>query len=325
MKAIRVHQFGGPEVLKLEEVPDLKPGAGQVVVRMRAVGVNPVEAYMRAGTYPRKPALPYTPGQDGAGEVESIGSAASTGEPVKCKPGDRVYIAGSLSGAYAEQSLCDARLIFPLPAHVSFAQGAAMNVPYSTAFRALFHKAQARGGETVLIHGASGSVGSAAVQLARAAGLQVTGTVGSDRGRKLVLDEGAHEVLDHKSDKHFDEALALTGGRGFDVIIEMLANVNMGRDLPILAQRGRLVVVGNRGTAEIDARQMMTKDAVVYGMSMWNASTEDVISIHSALVAGLENKTLRPVINQEIPLAEAPRAHLALMAGDAHGKIVLIP
>jgi NADPH2:quinone reductase len=325
MKAIRVHQFGGPEVLKLEEVPDLKPGAGQVVVRMRAVGVNPVEAYMRAGTYPRKPALPYTPGQDGAGEVESIGPAASTGEPVKCKPGDRVYIAGSLSGAYAEQSLCDARLIFPLPAHVSFAQGAAMNVPYSTAFRALFHKAQARGGETVLIHGASGSVGSAAVQLARAAGLQVTGTVGSDRGRKLVLDEGAHEVLDHKSDKHFDEALALTGGRGFDVIIEMLANVNMGRDLPILAQRGRLVVVGNRGTAEIDARQMMTKDAVVYGMSMWNASTEDVISIHSALVAGLENKTLRPVINQEIPLAEAPRAHLALMAGDAHGKIVLIP
>ncbi|MGB9070236.1 MAG: NADPH:quinone reductase [Candidatus Acidiferrales bacterium] len=325
MKAIRVHQFGGPEVLKLEEVPDLKPGAGQVVVRMRAVGVNPVEAYMRAGTYPRKPALPYTPGQDGAGEVESIGPAASTGEPVKFKPGDRVYIAGSLSGAYAEQSLCDARLIFPLPAHVSFAQGAAMNVPYSTAFRALFHKAKARGGETVLIHGASGSVGSAAVQLARAAGLQVAGTVGSDRGRKLVLDEGAHEVLDHKSDKHFDEALALTDGRGFDVIIEMLANVNMGRDLPLLAQRGRLVVVGNRGTAEIDARQMMSKDAVVYGMSMWNASTEDVISIHSALAAGLENKTLRPVINREIPLAEAARAHLALMAGDAHGKIVLIP
>ncbi|HXO88542.1 MAG TPA: NADPH:quinone reductase [Candidatus Acidoferrales bacterium] len=325
MKAIRVHQFGGPEVLKLEEVPDLQPGAGQVVVRMRAVGVNPVDAYMRAGTYPRKPALPYTPGQDGAGGIESIGPAATTGEPLKFKRSDRVYIAGSLSGAYAEQSLCDARLIFPLPADISFAQGAAMNVPYSTAFRALFHKAQARGGETVLIHGASGSVGSAAVQLARAAGLYIVGTVGSDRGRKLVLDEGAHEVLDHKSDKHFDQALALTGGRGFDVIIEMLANVNMGRDLPILAQRGRLVVVGNRGTSEIDARQTMTKDAVIYGMSMWNASTEDVISIHSALVAGLENKTLRPVVNQEIPLAEAARAHVAVMAGDAHGKIVLIP
>lgn len=325
MKAIRVSQFGGPEVLKLQEVPDLKPGAGQVVVRMRAVGVNPVETYMRAGTYPRKPALPYTPGQDGAGTIESIGPAADPKERVRWKAGDRVYIAGSLSGAYAEQSLCDARLVFSLPAHVSFAQGAAMNVPYSTAFRALFHKAQARGGETVLIHGASGAVGSAAVQLARAAGLHVVGTVGSDRGRKLVLDEGAHEVLDHASPGHFDEALALTGGRGFDVIVEMLANVNLGRDLPILAPRGRVVVVGNRGAAEIDARHTMTRDASIVGMSMWNASTEEVISIHSALVAGLENKTLRPIINQEIPLAEAARAHVAVMAPGAYGKIVLIP
>jgi len=325
MKAIRVSQFGGPEVLKLEEVPDLKPGAGQVVVRMKAIGVNPVETYMRSGVYPRKPQLPYTPGQDGAGTIEAIGPAASSGEPVKWKVGDRVYIAGSLSGAYAEQSLCDARLVFPLPAHVSFAQGAAMNVPYSTAFRALFHKAQARGGETVLIHGASGAVGSAAVQMARAAGLHVVGTVGSDRGRKLVLDEGAHEVLDHTSDKHFDEALALTGGRGFDVIIEMLANVNLGRDLPILAPRGRVVVVGNRGPAEIDARHTMTRDSSIIGMSMWNASPEDVISIHSALVAGLENRTLRPIINQEIPLAEAARAHKAVMDSGAYGKIVLIP
>jgi NADPH:quinone reductase len=325
MKAIRVNQFGGPEVLRLEEVPDPKPGAGQVAVRMKAIGVNPYETYMRAGTYPRKPALPYTPGQDGAGVVESVGPAASSGEPVKWKAGDRVYIAGSLTGAYAELSLCDARLIFALPPHVSFAQGAAINIPYSTAFRALFHKAQARGGETVLIHGASGSVGSAAVQLARAAGLHVVGTVGSERGRKLVQEEGAHQVLDHKSEKHFDEALALTGGRGFDVIIEMLANVNLGRDLPIVAPRGRVVVVGNRGPVEIDARNTMTKDSSIIGMSMWNASTEDVISIHSALVAGLENKTLRPVINQEIPLSDAARAHVAVMSDGAHGKIVLIP
>jgi len=325
MRAIRVSQFGGPEVLKLEEVPDLKAGAGQVVVRMRAIGVNPVETYMRAGTYPRMPSLPYTPGQDGAGTVESIGPAASNGEPVRFKPGDRVYIAGSLSGAYAEESLCDAGLIFPLPAHVSFAQGAAMNVPYSTAFRALFHKAQARGGETVLIHGASGAVGSAAVQLARAAGFHVIGTAGSERGRKLVLAEGAHQVLDHQSPGHFDEALSLTAGRGFDVIVEMLANVNLGRDLPILARQGRVIVVGSRGTAEIDARHTMTRDASIIGMSMWNASTEDLISIHSALVAGLGNNTLRPVINQEIPLADAARAHLAVMAAGAYGKIVLVP
>lgn len=325
MKAIRVSQFGGPEVLKLEEVPNLKPGAGQVVVRMGAIGVNPVETYMRAGTYPRKPTLPYTPGKDGAGTVESIGPAANPKEPVRFKVGDRVYIADSLSGAYATQSLCDARLIFPLPAQVSFAQGAAMGIPYSTAFRALFHRAQARGGETVLVHGASGAVGIAAVQLARAAGLHIVGTVGTDRGRQLVMAEGAHEVLDHNSPGHFDEALALTGGRGFDVILEMLANVNLGRDLPILAPRGRVVVVGNRGNAEIDARHTMTRDSSILGMSMWNASTEEQISIHSALVAGLENKTLRPVVGQEFPLAEAGRAHVAVMESGAFGKIVLIP
>ncbi len=320
MKAIRVKEFGGPEVLKLEEVPDLKPGVGQVVVRLRAIGVNPVETYMRAGTYPRKPALPYTPGNDGAGTIESVGTGAT-----RFKAGDRVYIAGSLSGAYAEQSLCEERFVFQLPAHNSFAQGAAMNIPYSTAFRALFHRAQARGGETVLIHGASGAVGIAAVQLARAAGLRVIGTVGSDRGRQLVAAEGAHEILDHKASSHFDEALALTGGRGYDVILEMLANVNLGRDLPILAPKGRVVVIGSRGPVEIDARHTMTRDASILGMSMWNASPEEVVSIHSALVAGLENKTLRPIIGQEIPLAEAARAHVAVMEAGAYGKIVLIP
>src|ERR1700689_913643 len=299
MKAIRVKELGAPEEMKLEEVPDPKPGAGQVVVRLRAIGVNPVDAYMRAGTYPRKPSLPWTPGTDGAGTIESVASGVS-----RFKPGDRVYIAGSLSGAYAEQSLCEERFVFPLPANTSFAQGAAMHIPYSTAFRAVFHRAHGRGGETVLVHGASGAVGIAAVQLARAAGLRVIGTVGSDRGRQLVSAEGAPEVLDHNNPGHFDEALALTGGRGYEVILEMLANVNLGRDLPLLAPHGRVVVVGNRGTAEIDARNLMTRDAVILGMSMWNASAEDVISIHSALVAGLENRTLRPVIGQEIPLAE---------------------
>ncbi|MGA8012697.1 MAG: NADPH:quinone reductase [Candidatus Acidiferrales bacterium] len=325
MKAIRIKEFGGPEVMKLEEVPDLKPGAGQVVVRLRAIGVNPVETYMRAGTYPRKPSLPYTPGTDGAGTVESVGPALNTKEAARFKPGDRVYIAGSLSGAYAEQSLCDERFVFPLPANVSFAQGAAMNIPYSTAFRALFHRANARGGETVLVHGASGAVGIAAVQLARAAGLRVVGTVGSDRGRQLVAAEGAHEILDHKAPGHFDEALALTGGRGYDVILEMLANVNLGRDLPILAPKGRVVVVGSRGPVEIDARHTMTRDASILGMSMWNATTEEIVSIHSTLVAGLENKTLRPIVGQEIPLAEAARSHIAVMEAGAYGKIVLIP
>ncbi len=320
MKAIRVKEFGGPEVLKAEEVPNPSPGAGQVVVRLRATGVNPVDTYIRAGVYPRKPALPYTPGTDGAGTIESVGKDAT-----RFKAGDRVYLAGSLSGTYAEQSLCEEWAVFPLPANVSFAQGAAMHVPYATAYRALFHRAQARGGETVLIHGASGGVGIAAVQIARAAGLRVVGSVGSDRGRALVTAEGAHVVLDHKSPNHVEEALAATGGRGYDVILEMLANVNLGRDLGILAPRGRVVVIGNRGNAEINARDIMTRDGSILAMSLWNATQQDLISIHSALVAGLENKSLRPVIGQEIPLAEASRAHVAVMESGAYGKIVLIP
>jgi NADPH:quinone reductase len=320
MRAIRVKEFGGPEVLKLEEVAGLEPGAGQVVVRVRAVGVNPVDTYMRSGVYPRKPTLPYTPGTDAAGTVESVGAGVT-----RFRTGDRVYTATTLSGAYAEQALCDAGLLFPLPAHISFAQGAAMHIPYATAFRALFHRGQAQGGETVLIHGASGGVGVAAVQLARAAGLNVIATAGSSRGKQLVMAEGAHQVLDHTSANHFEEALAATGGRGYDIILEMLANANLGRDLGILAFKGRVVVVGNRGTAEINARDIMTRDGSVLAMSLWNATPLELTSIHAALVAGLENRSLRPVIGQEIPLAEAARAHVAVMESGAYGKIVLIP
>ncbi len=227
MKAIRVKEFGGPEKLLLEEVPDPKPGPGQVVVKIDAAGVNPVDVYMRAGTYARKPPLPYTPGTDGAGTILSVGEGVDS-----VAPGARVYTAGSLSGTYAEQALCEAWAVFPLPANAWFSQGASMHVPYATAYRALFQKAKALPAETVLIQGASGGVGIAAVQLARAAGLHVVGTASTERGRKLVADEGAHEVLDHSAPDHFEKALALTKGRGYDVIIEMLANVNLAKDLP---------------------------------------------------------------------------------------------
>ncbi len=320
MKAIRVEKFGGPEVMRLEDMADPKPTGAQVVVRIRAAGVNPVETYIRAGVYARKPALPYTPGTDGAGTVEEVGPDAR-----RFKVGERVYVAGSLSGTYAELALCEEASLFALPGNVTFAQGAAMHVPYATAYRALFQRAHAVGGETLLVHGASGGVGIAAVQLARAAGLRVIGTVGSERGRALVLAEGAHVVLDHSAAGHFEEAMAATGGRGYDLILEMLANVNLGRDLGILAPGGRVSVVGSRGNAEISPRDLMGRDGAIFAMSLWNATAEELYSIHSALVAGLENGSLRPVIGQEIPLGEAARAHTELLAPGAYGKIVLVP
>jgi len=320
MKAIRVKEFGGPEKLQLEEVPNPKAGPGQVVIKIEAAGVNPVDVYIRAGTYARKPNLPYTPGIDGAGTIVSVG-----GDVKGLTAGQRVYAAANNSGTYAEQALCEAWAVFPLPSNASFSYGASMHVPCGTAYRALFQKAKAVPAETVLVQGASGGVGVAAVQLARAAGLHVVGTASSDRGRKLVAEEGAHQVLDHSAPDHFEKALALTNGRGYDVIIEMLANVNLAKDLSILALGGRVVVVGSRGSIEINPRDAMGRDGSIICMSLWNTSDKDLISIHSALVAGLEDETLRPVIRHEIPLSEAPRAHEIIMEPGAYGKTILVP
>jgi NADPH:quinone reductase len=320
MKAIRVTAFGGPEVLKLEEVPTPEPGPGEVLVRIHAAGVNPVETYIRAGTYARLPELPYTPGNDGAGVFEQIGA-----DVTEFKPGDRVYTAGSISGTYAEFALCKKEQVHPLPANVSFAQGAAMGTPYATAYRALVQRAGARPGETVLVHGASGGVGTAAVQLGRAHDLRVYGTAGSEDGLRLAREQGAHEVFDHHAPEHFEQVMKATGGHGVDVILEMLANVNLGKDLTILAKGGRVVIIGSRGPVEINPRDTMQRDADIRGMILPNASPAEMASIHAGLVAGLEKGTLRPVIGKEFSLADATDAHRAVMESGATGKIVLVP
>lgn len=320
MKAIRVSEYGGPAVLKIEEIPTPAPGPRQVLLRHHAVGVNPVDTYLRANIDNRGPKLPYTPGSDAAGVVEAVGAEVSG-----VTAGERVYVGGTLTGAYAELSLCDPAQVHPLPASASFAQGAAMNVPYATAFHALFNRGHAQAGETVLVHGASGGVGIASVQLARARGLTVIGTAGTERGRRLVLAEGAHHVLDHGAPGYLDELMRLTGGQGVDIVMEMLANVNLQKDLGIVALRGRIVVVGNRGTVEINARAAMSRDAAILGMMLTHATPAQLAGIHAALVEGLRNGTLRPVIGQELPLAQAPRAHEAVMEPGHHGKIVLVP
>lgn len=320
MKAIRVHEFGGPEVLRLEDVPAPRPGPGHVLVRVRAAGVNPVDTYVRSGIHAVRPETPYTPGMDAAGIVEAVGD-----DVARVRAGDRVYLAGSLTGTYAELALCDETQVQPLPERVSFAQGAGVAVPYATAYRALFVKARGVAGETVFVHGASGGVGLAAVQLARAAGFEVVGTAGTQEGRALVAREGAHHVLDHNSTDYLDELMRLTNGRGADVVLEMLANVNLERDLDVVGMGGRIVVVGSRGPVEITPRKAMTREVSIHGMSLLNATPRELAGIHSALRAGLENGTLRPVVGREFPLAEAARAHEAVLRPGAHGKIVLVP
>jgi len=320
MKAIVVHEFGGPEVLKLEDAPTPKPAAGQVLVRIHAAGVNPYDTYMRAGTYAVKPPLPYTPGSDAAGVIEGVGDGVK-----KVKKGDRVYTAKTLTGAYAEYALALEGQVHALPEKVSFGQGAGVGVPYGTAYHALHHSAQARASETVLVHGASGGVGSAAVQMTRAMGLTVFGTAGTQKGIDLVKREGAHQVFDHSKAGYQEEILKATGGRGADVILEMLANVNLAADLKLLATNGRVIIIGNRGEITINPRDLMLRRASARGFTLWAITPAEETEIHTGLIAGLENGTLRPVVGKELPLAEAARAHKEILEPGAAGKIVLTP
>jgi NADPH:quinone reductase len=320
MKAIVVHEFGVPEVMKLEEMPTPRPGPGQLVVRVRAAGVNPYDTYMRNGTYGIKPPLPYTPGGEAAGVVETVGEAVTS-----VKPGDRVYVTQPVPGAYAEFALALASNTHRLPERVSFAQGAGVFVAYGTAYHALHHHAKARASETLLVHGASGGVGLAAVQIARAMGLTVIGTAGTVQGLELVRREGAHYAFNHRSAGYQDEILKATNGRGVDIVIEMLANINLGNDLKLLARFGRVIVVGSRGDVTITPRELMARRASVRGFTLWGISDSEAAEMFAGIEAGLENGTLSPVVGKELPLSEAVRAHKEILEPGALGKVVLIP
>ncbi len=319
MKAIRVQEFGPPEVMQLEEVATPEPEGTQVLVKVHAVGINPVETYIRGGAYANPPKLPYTPGKDGAGVIDAVGNAVKT-----WKAGDRVYTADSLTGTYAEYTLCDQTTIGRLPTSVSLEKGAGIWTPYATAYRALFQKAGVHSHETVLVHGASGGVGLAAVQWAKGSDIKVIGTASTDEGGNLVLAQGAARVFDHTDPDHLADIRQYTGGLGVDVIVEMLANVNLERDFEALGMFGRIVVVGSRGSVNFTPRLAMSKDATIYAMSLYNSSKADREDIHDAIHEALMRGALKPVIAKTFPLAAAAQAHHALVDGKAAGKIVLV-
>jgi NADPH2:quinone reductase len=321
MQAIRVHEYGPPDVMRLEVVPDPRPGPGHVLVRLRAAGVNPVDTYIRSGNYALLPdRMPFTPGSEGAGEVAALGDGV-TG----FKAGDRVYVGGlgvKLDGTYAQLAVAPAANVHPLPGRLSFEQGGTIAVAYATAYCALDY-ANVKSGETVLVHGASGSVGTASIQLALARDLLVVGTAGSDRGKQLVRDQGARHVVEHGGPDVIEKVMALTGGTGVDVILEMLANANLGRDLQMLARGGRVIVIGSRGTVEINPRDAMRREATIRGMLLFNVPPDDLARVHGALREGFESGGLSPVVGRTFTLAEAPRAHEAVLSAGAYGKNVL--
>lgn len=322
MRAVVVREFGPPGVMRIEQVPIpvCGPGTDQVLVRVMAAGINPVDTYLRAGMYPKLPTLPMTPGMDGAGVVEQSNSP-------RLLPGTRVYIGRSLSGTYAEFALCQASQVHVLPDALSFAQGAGVHVPYWTAMQAIVQKARAVPGEWMLVHGASGGVGLAAVQIGRQHGLRIIATAGSIDGIELLGSQGADHVLNHHDPDLARQVQALTSypEGGVNIVLEMLAHVNLEKDLSLMAMRGRIVVIGNRGRIEINPRDAMSRDAAILGMSMMNASEEERAGLARLVGAGLASGALTPVVRKEMPLTQAAAGHELVLQQGAAGKIVLLP
>ena len=319
MKAIRVSAFGAPEVLQIAEVSDPIPAPDQILVEVHAAGVNPVDTYIRSGVYARLPELPYTPGLDAAGVIRQIGASAGSAHKI----GDRVWLSASIDGTYAALTRCTADQVHTLPDRISFQQGASIGTAYCTAYRALFQRGQGRPGQTVLIHGATGGVGIAAVQMARAAGMRVFATGGSERGRALLLECGADEALDHTQADYLERVTAGTSGRGVDLVVEMLANVNLGKDLGVVARGGCIVIVGARGSVEINPRLAMQRECDIRGLMLFNATPQESKEAFTAIQAGLEIGALAPVVGEQFPLADAAQGHVAAMSSGRRGRVVL--
>ena len=315
MRAIVVARYGNPEELQLQEIPQPDPGPDQIVVHLEAAGVNPVDTYLRSGAQGYAPALPFTPGMDGAGTVEAVGKNIRSFEP-----GARVYVAGSLTGTYAEYCLANPDQVFRLPGELDFAQGACLGVPYFTAARALRASSELAG-KSVLIHGATGGVGTACLQLAAGKGGTLLGTAGSEEGLRLVENCGAR-CYNHHDPNRF-AAIRHDLGGGVDLIIEMLADVNLNDDIALLAPKGRIVVVGSRGRIEIAPRDLMRSEGSISAVRMPLSSGEERRRYAESIQKGAEDGHIKPPIARRFALEAAAAAHKAIISGPHCGNLVI--
>ncbi len=323
MKAMRLAEFGSPENLRLEEAPDPELREGHVVIRVKATGINPADLVRMSGKYPQPLPLPYIPGTDVAGEVEAIGAGVG-----HVRVGERVFGRSLNGGGYAEKASLPTNEIFPLPENLSFAEGAAIPVPFYTASVALHHKAQLKEGETVLISAGGGGVGVAAIQLAKAAGARVITTVGSQEKAERTKELGADIALNYKEQDFAAEVQKLTGGKGVDVIIENVAADNFAQDFSALGRHGRIVLIGT-GTGKAPESTFMTgaalfKEATIYGMALPN-SVALIPDIANALIPLFADQKIKAMVHKSYPLVEAQQALQDLVAGKVFGKLVLAP
>jgi len=307
MKGIVVEAFGDatPAVMRLtNDLPIPQPSKTQVLVKMNSSGVNPVDTYIRSGSYAALPSLPYTPGKDGAGVVEAVGAGVEG-----FKKGDRVFSTLVSSGSLAEFGVVESNRLFPLPENVSFDEGAALGIPYFTAYRGLFHRGQAKAGDIVLVHGASGAVGLAAVQLAVNNGMTVIGTAGTEEGLQLIKANGAKYAFNHRDPNYLADLKESIGGQKVNLILEMLANVNLENDLKLLDVHGRVMVIGCRGSIEINPRLTMGMESSIMGVMLFRATEKEWEEMNEGVQKGMKEGWIRPVVQKTYEIADAFQAH----------------
>ncbi len=324
MKAVRIHEYGGPEVLVYEEVPTPEPGPSQILVRVAAATVNPVDVSVREDRFPTPKQPPKTLGSDGAGVVERVGEGIDS-----VRPGDRVAFSGlgiGSEGSYAEYALIAETQVVHLPEGLSFVDAAAIGMAFPAAYYALVTRGALREGETVLVQGASGGVGSASVQLAKALGARVLATASGPGAADLVLGLGAEAVIDFRTEDVAARVLELTDDKGVDLVHELVLSVNLPLDVKLVAKGGRIVGTGQGPgpDATVPIGAALSKDVSVLFMNLNNAGRAGIAAIAAEIAAMAAEGKVRPVIGTELPLSEARHAH-ELLAGDHLGKIVLIP
>lgn len=321
MKAIRIHEFGGPEVLTLDEVPMPQPGPGQALVQMRGAGINPYEAYIRQGQYTFIPPRPFILGGEGAGDVTAVGPGV-TGVQV----GDAVW--GSFKGSHAEYALADPALLYPKPANVSYHEAAGLATAWATAVLGLVTLADMQPGETVVIHGASGGVGSAAVQLAHAWGARVIATVGSDAKAATARALGADETINYR-EQDLEAALKAAAPDGAQIVFDGVGAPVFVPSVRALASVGRYILYGGSGgrTITYEAPEFYRRNLTLYGYSAASHPRASAAraTIRERIVPLLAAGQVRGLVDQVFPLAQAADAYRRLASREAQGKVIIDP
>jgi NADPH:quinone reductase len=322
MKAVVFENLGGPEVLKIAEVPKPEVKPGTVLIRVRAAGINFADTLFRQGQYLMQPQLPDAPGLEAAGEIEAVGAGVTN-----FKPGQRV--AGLGSKMYAEYAIAPAAQVIPIPDSISFEHAAAFPVQVLTAWHMLHTSHRTGLGQTVLVHSAAGGVGIVAVQIAKAAGARVIGTVSSAAKAAVAKEYGADEVINYATQDFAAEANRITRGRGVDLILDAVGATTMEKGLACLAPFGHLIVYGRAGGVPepLNVLRLFEKSTKVSGFVLYT-----VAALPEVMRRGIEEsfkliaeRKLKLLVGKSFPLAQAAEAHRFMESRQSTGKLVLIP